>query len=365
MSALQRGEVVVRNLAKRYGSYTAVADVSLRAAPGEFISLIGPSGSGKTTTLMMIAGFSNPDAGAIWLDGQDITDLSPQKRQLGMVFQNYAIFPHMTVAENIAFPLRVRRWSKSKITAAVNEVLRLVNLQAYADRLPRQLSGGQQQRVALARAIVFRPQVILMDEPLGALDKNLRYQMQSEIKDLQRKLGTTVIYVTHDQEEALNMSDRLIVMDHGKIEQAGRPSEIYDKPATAFVARFLGEANLLPIRAVGADGDAIMVTTPGGKTLRVRNADTVVAEPASLLFVRPEKVRMTSGCTPAEAALNTFPGSIRGVSFLGSMVRYTVDIQEAEPVLVDVANDTGATLPGEGEAVTLEFSEAVTRVISA
>ena len=358
MGIEQRGEVIVRNLAKSYGEQLAVADVSLHAAPGEFLSLIGPSGSGKTTTLMMIAGFADPTSGSIRLDGQDITHASPQKRQLGMVFQNYALFPHMTVRENIAFPLRVRRWEKARLHAAVEDALRMVKLDAYAERLPRQLSGGQQQRVALARAIVFRPQVILMDEPLGALDKNLRYQMQAEIKELQRQLGTTVIYVTHDQEEALNMSDRLIVMNQGRIEQAGRPAEIYDAPANAFVARFLGEANLLAIRPLGAEGGSTVVATPGGTRFRVRGP---VGTQASYLFVRPEKLRLVS----EPAADTTVAGCIRRVSFLGSMVRYAVDIREAEPVLVDVANDIAGRPAHEGENVFLDFAEAATRVIPA
>jgi ABC-type Fe3+/spermidine/putrescine transport system ATPase subunit len=214
-------------------------------APGEFFSLLGPSGSGKTTTLMMVAGFVHPDGGAILLDGQDIAAVPPQKRGFGMVFQNYAIFPHLNVFENIAFPLRARRWPKAMVAERVTWALEMVRLGRFADRYARQLSGGQQQRVALARAIVFHPSVVLMDEPLGALDKNLRYEMQVEIKEIQQRLGMTVLYVTHDQEEAMSMSDRIAIMNRGRIDQVGPPGVVYEQPVNPFVGRFLGEANLI------------------------------------------------------------------------------------------------------------------------
>src|SRR6185437_9900545 len=227
------------------GSERVVDQVSAVIRPGEFFSLLGPSGSGKTTTLMMIAGFVQPDSGAIQIDGADITRVPAERRGLGMVFQNYAIFPHLNVFENTAFPLRARRLPDDEIRRRVQEALDLVRLDRFALRYARQLSGGQQQRVAIARAIVYHPPIVLMDEPLGALDKNLRYDMQVELKDIQQRLGMTVVYVTHDQEEAMNLSDRIAIMNHGRIEQAGEPGSIYENPTNAFVARFLGEANLI------------------------------------------------------------------------------------------------------------------------
>src|SRR6266567_8624280 len=237
--------VAVRDLSKSYGPATAVSGVSINVRAGEFLSLLGPSGSGKTTLLMMIAGFEAPTAGAIHIDDRDITELAPNKRNIGMVFQRYALFPHMSVADNIAFPLRMRRTPKAEIRRRVEAALALVQLEEYGGRLPSQLSGGQQQRIAVARALVFEPPVLLMDEPLGALDKNLREQMQIEIKRIQQSLGVTVIYVTHDQEEALTMSDRIAVMRNGCLEQIGSPTELYDNPATSFVADFVGKTNFL------------------------------------------------------------------------------------------------------------------------
>ena len=255
LDAAGRGAIELRGLTKRYGDDIVVNDIAASIAPGEFFSLLGPSGSGKTTTLMMVAGFVHPDGGTILLDGEDIAAMPPQKRGFGMVFQNYAIFPHLNVFENIAFPLRARRWPKAAVTERVTWALDLVRLGRFADRYARQLSGGQQQRVALARAIVFHPPVVLMDEPLGALDKNLRFEMQVEIKEIQQRLGMTVLYVTHDQEEAMSMSDRIAIMNHGRIDQIGPPGEVYERPANPFVGRFLGEANLIECTVVGEAGD--------------------------------------------------------------------------------------------------------------
>lgn len=228
----------IRRLTKRYNLEAVANNVSASIAPGEFFSLLGPSGSGKTTTLMVIAGFVAADEGSILVNGKDVVDQSPQRRGFGVVFQNYAIFPHLSVWENVAFPLKVRRLPRDEIKRRVLWAIDLVRLSGLAQRFARQLSGGQQQRVALARAIVFHPKVLLMDEPLGALDKNLRYQMQNEIKDIQRRLGMTVIYVTHDQEEAMNMSDRLAIMNRGSVEQVGSPSEVYDRPANSLSPAF-------------------------------------------------------------------------------------------------------------------------------
>ena len=281
VAAVSAGSVELEAVTKRYGTETVVAGVSLAIPEGEFFTLLGPSGSGKTTTLSMLAGFVMPDEGRIVMGGRDMTRVPPRGRGLGMVFQNYAIFPHLNVAENVAFPLTVRNAPKAEVAARTAEALEMVKLNGFETRYARQLSGGQQQRVALARAIVAHPRVVLMDEPLGALDKNLRYHMQVEIKDIQQRLGMTVIYVTHDQEEALTMSDRIAIMNHGRITQMGPPREVYEKPATSFVASFLGEANLLRVRR---DGDAMR--GPGGASVAAW----------SIRVVRRDRLR---GATPA------------------------------------------------------------------
>lgn len=344
-----RGEVVLRGVSKSYGKHTAASNVSFHAAPGDFISLIGPSGSGKTTTLMMIAGFTIPDSGSIFVDSNDITAMTPQKRQLGMVFQNYAIFPHMTVFDNVAFPLRVRKLPRDRIRERVDWALRVVKLEGFADRYSRQLSGGQQQRVALARAIVFEPRIILMDEPLGALDKNLRYHMQVELKELQKRLNTTVIYVTHDQEEAMNMSDKIGVMDQGRLIQIGTPSEVYQRPETRFVAKFLGEANLLPI-AANAHEDAIVL---GGGHLVAKVRPTNSPHVGSHLFVRPERMGICEIAKAKRADVN-LAGTVTRKSFLGNIVRYAVDISGCGSVLVDRQNAAADPIV-VGSAVSVSF----------
>jgi putative spermidine/putrescine transport system ATP-binding protein len=235
----------IADVTKRFGKTLAVNDVSLTIEPGEFLTLLGPSGSGKTTLLMMIAGFEDVTSGDILMSGQSITAIPAEKRNFGMVFQGYALFPHMNVRQNIAYPLDVRGRPRAEIDARVDEMLELVQLQTFGDRLPRQLSGGQQQRVALARALCFAPQVLLLDEPLGALDKKLRVEVQAQLKDIHTRIGTTFIYVTHDQEEALSMSDRVVIMNHGEIVQVGSPEELYEKPASTFAAGFLGKSNFL------------------------------------------------------------------------------------------------------------------------
>lgn len=240
---MSTGSLELRRVCKRYGEVAAVTDISLSVRPGEFLTLLGPSGSGKTTTLVMIAELARPTSGAILLDGLPLDPLPPYRRELGVVFQNYALFPHMTVAKNVAFPLEMRRVPRTEVTERVAKVLTQVDLPDYGARFPRQLSGGQQQRVALARAMVFRPRILLMDEPLGALDRRTREQMQIEIMHLHRELKMTIVYVTHDQEEALMMSTRIAVFNQGKLEQIGEPTELYERPATRFVASFLGNSN--------------------------------------------------------------------------------------------------------------------------
>ena len=332
-----KGAIDLRGVTKRYGAERVVDDVSLAIRPGEFFSLLGPSGSGKTTTLMMIAGFAGVDEGAIAVDGADISGMQPQHRGFGMVFQNYAIFPHLNVFENVAFPLRARRQPEAAVRERVTWALDLVQLGAFADRFARQLSGGQQQRVAIARAIVFEPRIVLMDEPLGALDKNLRYDMQVEIKEIQRRLGMTVVYVTHDQEEAMNMSDRIAIMNRGRIEQVGMPSEVYERPSNAFVGRFLGEANILDGTIDGLEGDCATLRV-GGLVLLARVRDAVTVGSRASLFVRPERVAIRLPGA-GERSGNRVEGRVRRVSFLGNIVRYLVEAAPSTHVMVDVQND--------------------------
>ena len=332
-----KGAIDLRGVTKRYGAERVVDDVSLAIQPGEFFSLLGPSGSGKTTTLMMIAGFAGVDEGAIAVDGADISGMQPQHRGFGIVFQNYAIFPHLNVFENVAFPLRARRQPEAAVRERVTWALDLVQLGAFADRFARQLSGGQQQRVAIARAIVFEPRIVLMDEPLGALDKNLRYDMQVEIKEIQRRLGMTVVYVTHDQEEAMNMSDRIAIMNRGRIEQVGMPSEVYERPSNAFVGRFLGEANILDGTIDGLEGDCATLRV-GGLVLLARIRDAVTVGSRASLFVRPERVAIRSPGA-GERSGNRVEGHVRRVSFLGNIVRYLVEAAPSTHVMVDMQND--------------------------
>ncbi|MGH6623176.1 MAG: ABC transporter ATP-binding protein [Burkholderiaceae bacterium] len=360
-----KGEIELREVTKRYGGERVVDAVSAKIRPGEFFSLLGPSGSGKTTSLLMIAGFATVDEGRILLDGADIADVPPQKRGFGMVFQNYAIFPHLSVFENVAFPLRARSTPEAQVRERVAAALELVRLSRFADRNPRQLSGGQQQRVAIARAIVFNPSVVLMDEPLGALDKNLRFQMQVEIKDIQRRLGMTVVYVTHDQEEAMNMSDRIAIMNNGRIVQVGPPTEIYEHPHDVFVARFLGEANLLEARVESVSEQSTMVRTAGGLALRARAPQGITDAAQGHVFFRPERVTIeadegsiSSMDSSVAGDSNRAQGRIAQASFLGNILRYAVDIEPGQQVTVDVQNARGVRPLATGTNVRLSWHVA-------
>ena len=331
----RKGAIELRGISKRYGKERVVDNVSALIAPGEFFSLLGPSGSGKTTTLLMIAGFADVDEGEILVDGEDIVGIAPQRRGFGMVFQNYAIFPHLNVYENVAFPLRARKRPADEIRERVTAALELVRLDRFGDRFARQLSGGQQQRVAIARAIVFQPSVVLMDEPLGALDKNLRYEMQVEIKEIQRRLGMTVVYVTHDQEEAMNMSDRIAIMNNGRIEQVGRPSDIYENPSNHFIARFLGEANLID-GVIESIGDSVAtLKTAGGAVFRARAEPPLRVGDSAHLFVRPERVTLAPAVADDDGAVD---GRLVQTAFLGNILRHTVEIEPGIRVTVDVQN---------------------------
>jgi spermidine/putrescine ABC transporter ATP-binding subunit len=339
--------IALDGVTKRFaGGVTAVDAVTLEVEPGEFFSLLGPSGCGKTTTLRMIAGFELPDEGAIRVAGRNITHVPVHRRDMGMVFQSYALLPHRTVAENVAFGLRMRRVARAEIAERVEAALAQVKLTGLEDRRPTQLSGGQQQRVALARAIVIRPAVLLCDEPLGALDRKLRQAMQVELKQLQRALGVTLVFVTHDQEEALAMSDRIGVMNAGRLEQVGTPAEIYDRPRTRFVAEFIGEINLIDgslrdDRFTLADGRAI--PAPAG------------APGASTFALRPERARLVM---PGQGALD---GTIADASFLGDQVLYTVEAGAGRRLLVKERNPGGVGLrtPGSPVGVAWEADAGV------
>ncbi|MBN3801716.1 ABC transporter ATP-binding protein [Paraburkholderia sp. Ac-20336] len=313
----------ISGLQKHYGSTAAIADVSLELREGELLTFLGPSGSGKTTVLMSIAGFVQPSAGSIDLAGKPLLPLEPYQRNIGMVFQSYALFPHMTVAKNVAYPLSIRRMPKAQIEEKVARVLELVGLPQHANRLPSELSGGQQQRVALARAIVFEPRLLLMDEPLAALDKKLRAKMQMEIMRLHRELGVSIIYVTHDQEEALVMSDRIAVFNHGRIDQIGTPSELYDAPKTRFVADFIGESNLFDgkIQTIGADG--VWCALPCGATIRLAEANAARKDGSIVVAVRPERIRVHHA-SHEPACENVLPAVVSDVAYLGQARKYLV-----------------------------------------
>jgi putative spermidine/putrescine transport system ATP-binding protein len=307
----------IDKVSKAFGSLTVFDKLSLEITKGEFISLLGPSGSGKTTLLMMLAGFEKPSGGTILLDGEPIDDLPAYKRNMGVVFQNYALFPHMTVAENVAFPLKMRGISKAQRDANVATALDMVQLRHLRDRRPSQLSGGQQQRIALARALVFEPRVVLMDEPLGALDKQLREQMQLDIRALHQRLELTIVFVTHDQSEALTMSDRIAVLNEARIEQIGTPKEIYDQPSTRFVAEFVGETNLMDgvVEAAGEKG--LRVCLRGGSVITV--SPWATARPGQRIFVslRPERIELNS----EGPSSNTIAATVKDCIFKGDHVR--------------------------------------------
>ena len=344
--------LALQAIAKRYGGVTAVEDVSLEVASGEFVSLLGPSGSGKTTTLMMIAGFILPSAGTILLDGKDITRLAPYRRNIGMVYQNYALFPHMTVGRNVAFPLRMRGAGRDEIAERVRRALELVQLRGLAERKPGELSGGQQQRVALARALVFEPPLLLMDEPLGALDKKLREELQGEIKRIQRQTRGTVIYVTHDQEEALSLSDRVVVLNHGRIEQAGQPGELYERPRTRFVAEFLGAANFLEATVTDA-GDHLRARSAGGLELALARTAQAPVGSKLTLSIRPERVLLAP--EDGGGGGGTVKGTIVEASYFGNAERYLVRLAGGER-LVSQRPSTGLPMLPPGTAVRISWA---------
>jgi putative spermidine/putrescine transport system ATP-binding protein len=344
------GAIEIVGLSKIYdGGVRAVDSIDIAIRPGEFFALLGPSGCGKTTTLRMIAGFETPSAGRIRIGGADITDMPAHKRDIGMVFQSYALFPHRSVAENVAFGLRMRGIDRATIARKVKEALSMVALTGLEDRRPAQLSGGQQQRVALARAIVIEPRVLLCDEPLGALDKKLRQAMQFELKQLQRKLGVTLVFVTHDQEEALAMSDRVAVMNAGKVEQIGTPVEIYDRPATRFVADFIGDTNLFYGPVMLSPEGRLRLTVEHGLALDL--PDGAARPGVATVALRPEKIGLAAGGAPAEGGAE---GVVESTNFHGASVLYRVALAGGPLMLVQRPN-TGGPVFAPGDAVTLDW----------
>ena len=337
-------------LTKRFEHFVAVDRLNLDIARGEFISLLGPSGCGKTTTLRMIGGFEDPTEGAIYLDGQDITYDPPYHRNVNTVFQSYALFPHLTVTENIAFGLKRKKVDKKEITARVGQLAEMVGLAELVQRKPRELSGGQQQRVALARALVNQPKVLLLDEPLSALDVKLRKQMQLELKRIQREVGVTFIFVTHDQEEAMTMSDRVAVMSQGHLEQVGSPDVVYNQPATEFVATFLGAANLLKGKVIEAGADSWIVELGGGEKVSAKPSPR--GHSSEITFgVRPEKIHLVSATEARDASSNMIAGTVAQVVFFGVASQYLIALADGTEVAVYQQNTSRTQSFSTGERV--------------
>ncbi len=352
--------VSIRNIVRRFEDVTAVAGVSLEVGEGEFVSLLGPSGCGKTTLLRIIAGFEHPDEGQVLVAGKDITRLSPHRRPVNMVFQRYALFPHKTVAENVAFALRLRRAKEAEIERRVDEMLALVRLPGFGARRIDQLSGGQAQRVAMARALVNDPQVLLLDEPLAALDRRLRQEMHIELREIQRRIGSTFVYVTHDQEEALVMSDRIVLMESGAIVQQGSPEEVYKQPATLFASQFLGEANLFRARARTEEGRLVLDTDD---FLLEVDDDGAISSNDVWVSLRPERITLSRDGAGEAAPTNSVTGTVAKVIFLGSIVRYVVEVG-SHTMLVELPSGESALIP-EGETVRLSWHREAGRVVQA
>jgi spermidine/putrescine transport system ATP-binding protein len=368
------GDVVLDRVTKHFGDVVAVNDVSYEIPGGTFFSMLGPSGCGKTTTLRMIAGFETPDRGRIRLQGRDVTWVPPAKRNVNMVFQNYGLFPHMTVGDNIAFGPKLKKWSREEIRTRVAEVLRTVRLEGMEDRRPGQLSGGQQQRVALARALVNRPAALLLDEPLGALDLQLRKEMQLELKAIQARTDTTFIYVTHDQEEAMTMSDTIAVMNAGSVEQLASPRELYQQPRSAFVAGFIGVSNLLTLRVDRRDGELLVMDLGGGQRILAidgspsAGAEGRAASPRELtITVRPEWIKLGVRDRPGAGDRDTaVEATVVDVVYLGSVTQLIVELLTGERLMVHRLNDeVGAVDPRPGDRIVLRWAAEHSFVIQA
>ena len=343
--------VKVKSLTKKFGDVVAINDISFDVRDGEFLTLLGPSGSGKTTTLQMIAGFLTPTSGHIFISGKDVLKVPPYDRNIGMVFQNYALFPHMNVANNIAFPLKMRKFSKKKINELTQKVLGVVELSGFENRFPKQLSGGQQQRVALARALVYDPPLLLMDEPLGALDLQLREHMQIEIRNLQRKLKITCLYVTHDQQEALTMSDRIAVFNNAKLQQIGTPEELYEKPKNRFVADFIGESNFIKGSIILLDGNnSMLLPTNGKKEIACMcPADFQLGQEVELV-IRPEKIKILNN---VEISSVKIEGVVEASIYIGEIIKYNVRISGSQTINVKQQIRFGRDMYQKGEKIML------------
>lgn len=350
-STSAKGDLKLSQITKTYGDFTAVDNLSLTIPEGSFFALLGPSGCGKTTTLRMIAGLEEPTSGKIEVGHTDITDMKPYRRPVNTVFQNYALFPHLTIFENIAFGLR-RRGIKD-VKEQVDKVLQLVELPHLAQRKPTQLSGGQQQRIAVARAIVNRPALLLLDEPLGALDLKLRRQMQIELKWIQTEIGLTFVHVTHDQEEAMTMADTIAVMNEGRIEQLGTPADLYDNPKTAFVANFLGQSNLIAGKVIDRDGDFNVVDIHGQK-VRINRSRSVEKDSSVLFGIRPEKLRIQSN-SHTNTGDSFDGGRIVDVSYIGVSTQYQIEMPWGQELIVFEQNDDGLPPLAKGDSVKISW----------
>ena len=352
MSEEKQGFVKFDKIDKSYdGEVLVVKNLNLNIAKGEFVTMLGPSGSGKTTTLMMLAGFETPTNGEIFLDGMPISKIPPYEREIGMVFQNYALFPHMTVQENLSFPLEVRKISKSDIKEKVNKALEMVELEKFGTRFPAQLSGGQQQRVALARALVFEPRLVLMDEPLGALDKNLREQMQYEIKHIHERISITVVYVTHDQSEALTMSNRIAVFNDGVVQQLSTPDVLYEKPENSFVAQFIGENNRMNGTIKNISDKYCEVDIEGGGTVKALKINVGSVGDRTQLSVRPERVSVNSNNNSEE---NNFKGKVEELIYLGDHIRVRLNACGNNEFVVKIPNE-GSVNFNEEDTINLSW----------
>lgn len=372
-SVAGRGEdVVFRDVTKRFGDeVVAVNAMSLEIRAGEFFTLLGPSGSGKSTLLNLVLGALRPDEGEILVGDEPITSVPIHKRNIGMVFQNYALFPHMTVFKNIAFPLGIRRMPKAEISKRVEEVLELVQLSGFENRYPSQVSGGQQQRIATARAIAAKPPLILMDEPLGALDVKLRVEMQEQLRLLHRSLGVTVIYVTHDQDEAMTLSDRIAVMRDGRIEQVGTPREVYEQPANTFVASFLGDANLIPARVTRQSPDVTELTTVGEPSASLVAPCGAGSRPAAgdgvYCMVRPQRIELSSAHTGEAGdggAHNFLPATVEAAYFSGTEIRYLIVTDQGESLHAISSIDEGREEFSAGDRVVARWAAEFSRLLS-
>ncbi len=350
-------ELCLGGITKMYGDTAAVRDLHLTVAAGEFVTLLGASGSGKTTALMILAGFTTPTCGRVTIGGHDVTSWAPGKRNLGVVFQNYSLFPHLTVAQNLAFPLEMRRESRGRIEEKVRQALDMVQLSDMGERYPRELSGGQQQRIALARAIIFQPQALLMDEPLGALDKNLREHMQVEIKRLHASLGATIVFVTHDQEEALTISDRIAVMQDGAIAQIAPAGEIYKRPVNKWVAGFIGQSNFLHGVAERRDGDDIVVRLGSGELIRARGV--VEGSPGQKVcgVLRPEHIRveLLNGDGPSLVAGSALAGKVEETLYLGHTLKMNIRLTDGSVLMTQVGSGDYPRIPARGADVLVAW----------